>query len=94
MENIFCIEKVLKKHKKENERGIISTEGLTAFLFWSLLHFQPRCDYSQIVLSGNKSQMHQQFSSSSSLFSSHFFLDGKKRWFVPDTAVLAHPSGI
>lgn len=51
------------------KKGIISREGLTAFLFWSLLHFQPRCDYSQIVLSGKKkSQMQQQFSSSFSLF--------------------------
>lgn len=36
------------------KKGIIFREGLTAFLFWSLLHFQPRCDYSQIVLSGKK----------------------------------------
>lgn len=57
----------------ENENGagggeIISREGLTAFLFWSLLHFQPGCDYSQIMLSGNTSQMQQQLSSSSSFF--------------------------
>lgn len=85
--------------------GIISREELTALLFWSLLHFQPGCDYSQIMLSGNKSQM-QQLSSSSPLLLSFFsflfsfslcvffFWGGRERWCVPDTAVLAHPSGI
>lgn len=40
-------------------KRIISRDGLTAFLFWSLLHIQPGCDYYQIVLSGNRSQMHK-----------------------------------
>lgn len=50
---------IKKKRKAKNEKGIISREGLTAFLFWSLLHMKPEYDYSQIVLSGNRYQIHQ-----------------------------------
>lgn len=97
---------IKNKCKTENEKGIhktiISREGLTAFLFWSLLHIKPGCDYSQIVLSGNTFQMKQHspllfFFLSFPLtffFSLLFWGGGKERWCVPDTAVLAHPSGI
>lgn len=86
VENIFWIWKEAKikeikknerkKEKKTRKRGIISKEGLTAFLFWSLLHNQPGCDYSQIVLSDNRSQMQLIFFFLLSSFSSlkFFFL--------------------
>lgn len=89
-ENIVLISKVLKKsvaHKMKKGKRIISREGFTAFLFWSLLHFQPWCDHSQIMLSGNKSQTQQQLSSSLlllsfSLFFSNLFLGGWQKEMV------------
>lgn len=66
----------MKERKENTEKGIISKEGLTAFLFWSLLHNQPGCDYSQIALSDNRSQMQLIFFFLLSSFSSlkFFFL--------------------
>lgn len=55
------------------KKAIISREEWTAFPVWSLLHFQWRCDYNHIVLSGNQPQMQQQCSSSCSLFLLTFF---------------------
>lgn len=82
MENIFEKKKNIRKWKRE--KAIISREELAAFLFWSLLHIQPGCDYSQFVLSDNRSQMHHHsffffFSFSFSFFYSKLFLGSRER---------------
>ena len=99
VENIFWMRKEVKKKRKRSVKQKMKTFPETDELLSSFGHF---CITSLDVIIARSSQMHQHSSSSSSffLFSANlflFFLGGgreRERWCVPDTAVLAHPSGI